>query len=909
VIDTSSQHLWELFVDEGLATLRQCLDLLAAPPTPWNRLGGLLEAMEAQSALMGVVEVSELAREAKQLALAAAGAREAPLDLAGALQDALVALQPAFSQLQVPDASGAHLDPAPLQAALQLLRGMPRQRARRGASPGVRAERAEHAPPAVTTPTAEPQAWVPQVDEDMVDPFIEECSERIESLATQLVLLESTNDPELRSSRPSGALRDEAAELVRSVFRDLHTLKGSSGFVGLPQMNRLAHAAEDLVGQIRDGSRAPDQVATDALLAALDGLRAVLDQAAARGPIDVAVDPLISRLRSDQPAPIPDEPATADSGAFPAPPTEPPRARGGGPPPECGPSTRDTGPAHRPTGLTLRVDFDKLDLLLNLVGELVLGKARIHEVLGALHDATDELDSRRRRVQPAPGTTDDGRPLHLLEGLSHDLDAATSRLDTVSSELRDQVMALRMVPIAGLLNKYRRVLRDLSRSVGKEVELEIRGAETELDKLLVEQLDDPLLHLVRNAIDHGIELPDLRDAAGKPRRGQVRLAATHRGHQIVIEVSDDGAGIDAERVGAKALDRGLVTADELSRMDRHQKLELIFLPGLSTASRVTGMSGRGVGMDVVREAIIGLKGNMEIYSTPGAGTRFELRLPLTLAISNVLLCRAGGQVLAVPIHAVQHTLMADPNRTREVAAYPTLRLDEEVPLIDVAASLGLAATHQPPPFPVALVESLGTTFGLVFDQLLGRREIVIKSLGSLLERVPCCAGTTLLGERCALILDVHALIRRALESPAGLTTSEGASAVVPTVLVAEDSDTVREDLRRTLSAAGFAVQEARDGNEALELAHRFQFDLVSTDVMMPGMDGYDLCRRLRQLPAYEQVPLIMLTGRDQEIDRIRGFDAGIDAYLVKPVNRAEMTALVRRLIDASAGSSTQSGGG
>jgi CheY-like chemotaxis protein len=373
----------------------------------------------------------------------------------------------------------------------------------------------------------------------------------------------------------------------------------------------------------------------------------------------------------------------------------------------------------------------------------------------------------------------------------------------------------------------------------------------------------------------------------------------------VIEVVDDGGGIEAERVGQKALDAGLIAEDELSRLDHHQVLELIFLPGLSTAGEVTRTSGRGVGMDVVREAIVGLKGSIEIESTPGRGTRFTLKLPLTLAISNVLLCHSGGQVLAVPIHAVKHTLMADPDQLRSVAAYPTLRLDEEIPLIDVAATLGLSPASSRGAFPIALVEALGGTYGLVFDKLLGRQEIVIKSLGSLIERVPCCAGATLLGERCALILDVPALIRRALESPAGLTVQEGpepadqASRGGPTLLVVEDSDTVREDLRRVLATEGYAVREARDGHEALELAARHRFDLVSTDVMMPGMDGYELCRRLRQLPAYDTIPIIMLTSRDQEIDRIQGFDAGVDAYLVKPVGRAEITAMVRRLLEAS----------
>lgn len=845
----SSQALWELFLDEASVRVERGLALLDEPeatsPEAQSRrlLGGLLATVAAEALLMGVEEVGLLAQELERAAL-----RPGP---AGALRAPLQLLDQALQQLRAPDASGAHLDPAPLRQAAQALR--------EGAAPAR-----PTAPPAAAESTSPAEeVWLPQVDEDLVEPFIEECGERIESLATHLVELETTQDP----------------ELVRTIFRDLHTLKGSSGFVGLARMNRLAHAAEDLVGEVRDGRCAADRSVTDALLAALDGLRAILDRAAARAPIDVPVDPLIARLRS---------PGRSE-------------AEAAAPPPAPGP------PAAEPAALTLRVDFDKLDHLLNLVGELVLGKAGVHDVLAALQRVIDELESRRR-LGEGNGTRAGGRQvaglLQLLESLTHDLEDGVGRLDMVSSELRDQVMKLRMVPIAGLFNKYRRVVRDLSHSLGKEVALEIRGADTELDKLLVERLDDPLLHLVRNAVDHGLELPDRRVAAGKPASGRVVLAAAHRGHQMVIEVSDDGAGIDAARVAAKAVDRGLVTADDLARMDRRQQLELIFTPGLSTSAEVTGLSGRGVGMDVVREAITELKGTIDIDSTPGSGTRFELRLPLTLAISNVLLCKAGGEVLALPIHAVKHTLMADPAQARTVAACPTLLLDQEVPLVDVAATLGLPHGERPPPFPVALVESVGGTFGLVFEELLGRQEIVIKSLGSLLERVPCCAGATLLGARCALILDVPALIRRALESPARRGARPGPAPVSPqsrpTVLVVEDSDTVREDLRRLLAAEGLAVHDARDGAAALTLAEQRRYDLVSTDVTMPGMDGYELCRRLRGLPLYEQVPIVMLTSRDQEIDRLRGFDAGVDAYLVKPIDRSEMIALVRRLLDRAA---------
>jgi two-component system, chemotaxis family, sensor kinase CheA len=864
----SSQDLWELFLQESDARVAACRALLQpdAASDAWLHLASELELLQSGAAQMGIAELATLVRAAKQRAL---GRRDADAPCADeVLGRALGLIQDALRQLAEPNASGALLEVAPLQAAIAELdlegarRKGPEARARAGAAATDITARAR-AGAAATDITAE--IWVPQVDEDMISPFIEECSERIESLGDSLLRLEDAQDP----------------ELTREVFRDLHTLKGSSGFVGLQRMNQLAHAAEDLVGQIRDGTRPADRAAIDALLASLDLLREILGRASVRAPIDVPIEAMIQRLRSADLTPaVPQAAATTSPTGTPAP-------------------ARPTVAARTPEGqLTLRVDFDRLDHLLNLVGELVLSKAAVIRNKDALRQLTDELDARRRN--PHAGAQLLTETLGSLEGLWNDLDEATSQLDVVSARLREQVMKLRMVPIAGLFNKYRRVVRDLSHSVGKEVQFELIGAETELDKLLVERLNDPLLHLVRNAVDHGVERPAAREAAGKQARGNVRLQASHRGHQILIEVADDGAGIDPARLGQKAVERGLISEENLERLEPQQRLELIFLPGLSTATEVTNLSGRGVGMDVVKEAIGALKGSIDIVSAPNAGTRFVLKLPLTLAISNVLLCQAGGQVLAVPLHAVKHTLIADPDQTRQVAAYPTLKLDEEIPLIDVARILGLPCAVDPSvrQLSVALVEEMGTTFGLVFDQLLGKQEIVIKSLGALLQRVPCCAGATLLGERCALILDVPALVRRALETPTDLShgAEERAAAPQAAVLIAEDSDTVREDLHRLLAAAGYAVRDARDGAEALQLCKKHRFDLISTDVMMPGIDGYELSRRLRKLPGYEEIPIVMLTSRDQEIDRIRGFDAGVDAYLTKPVERGEMLRMVARLL-------------
>jgi len=568
---------------------------------------------------------------------------------------------------------------------------------------------------------------------------------------------------------------------------------------------------------------------------------------------------------------------------------------------------------------TIRVDFDKLDRLLNLVGELVLGRDGLRGAIGALGAVTGELAgertlARRAAAGAAPSraglhqlSDEIGRVERVLTDISHDLDQSTGRLDSISSELRDQVMRLRMVPIGGVFRKHVRTVRDLAATLGKRARLELTGEDTELDKLLVEALDEPLMHLVRNAVDHGLETPDAREAAGKPPEGAIRLSASHRGNQVVIRIADDGRGMSPARLKDRARERGIATEAELAAMDDRAALELIFRPGFSTAAQISEVSGRGVGMDVVRQTIVSrLKGVIDIDSTPGAGSTFTLRLPLTLAIIQVLLARAGGEIFAIPLDAVIRTLVIRPSEIRRVADREVLEVrGRHVALIRLAHVLELdgddPADEQ---LHIVLTEQGGEVYGLACDHLVGKKEIVIKSLGELLAAVPCAAGATLLGERCALILDVPAVVQRALRQPARAAAPSPpgpAPAAGAEVLIVEDSDIVRESLRRLLAEAGYQVTVAPDGRAALELCKTRRFDLVSTDVMMPRMDGYELTRALRALPAYHDVPIVMVTSRGERIDRVRGFDAGVDEYITKPHDRQLLLRAVRKHLGRNGG--------
>jgi two-component system chemotaxis sensor kinase CheA len=475
-------------------------------------------------------------------------------------------------------------------------------------------------------------------------------------------------------------------------------------------------------------------------------------------------------------------------------------------------------------------------------------------------------------------------------------------------------MKLRMLPIARVFTKYQRTVRELAHALGKRARLELIGADTELDKVLLEQLEDPLLHLTRNAVDHGIELPAMRVASGKPEEGVITLGAERRGNQIVITVSDDGAGIDPERLRKKALAESLAAPEELAAMDDGALLDLIFRPGFSTAARVTEVSGRGVGMDVVRDTLTRMSGSIEVASTPGAGTQMILKLPLTLAIAQVLLVRVGGEELALPLDAVQRTLRLAPGEVQRVCDREVVFVGgEQVPLIWVADALELPGRGHPSQaqaqsetdgeLPAALVEAGGQWFALAVERLLGKREIVLKSLGGLIEQLPCVAGATLLGDRVALVLDVAQVVQRGLvHRPAAAPAQPSQPSGPPKaagrrrILLAEDSEVVRESLRRMLEANGYEVVAARDGAEALAIATRDTagFDLVSTDVMMPNLDGYELTRALRASSRHKDVPIMMVTSRAAELDRVRGFDAGVDEYLTKPLDGGELLRTVER---------------
>ncbi|HEY0192132.1 MAG TPA: chemotaxis protein CheA, partial [Kofleriaceae bacterium] len=456
---------------------------------------------------------------------------------------------------------------------------------------------------------------------DLVREFLAESRENLDQIDVDLVALEKA---------------PEDGSIVARVFRTLHTIKGTCGFLGFSQLESVSHAGENVLSALRDEEIAPTPVMTTVLLAMVDVIRALLariEQTGDEGHGDYAA--LIEQLHDLQhgKAPAPPPSATPDRAAMPAVPpppaamvVAPPTAQATIPPIQpiqtiptiiaAAPAHHDGHDAPAPAETSIRVDVALLDKLMNLVGELVLARNQIIQCNGAQGDAT--------------------------------FVGATQQLNLITSELQESVMKTRMQPIGTIWNKYPRVVRELARSCEKKVELEMEGETTELDKTLIEAIKDPLTHLVRNAVDHGIESLERRAAAGKPAVGKLLLRAYHEGGQVNIEVVDDGGGLDAERIRDKAVERGIITTDQAGRMSERELFRLVFLPGFSTAAKVTNVSGRGVGMDVVRTNIEKIGGQIDLHGVRGRGTTIKIKIPLTLAIIPALVVASGDNRYAIP---------------------------------------------------------------------------------------------------------------------------------------------------------------------------------------------------------------------------------------------------------------------
>ncbi|HPT99531.1 MAG TPA: hybrid sensor histidine kinase/response regulator [Armatimonadota bacterium] len=728
--------------------------------------------------------------------------------------------------------------------------------------------------------------------------------------------LQALNEGLLRLESESG----ETA-LIDELFRHAHSIKGSAQMVGLDLVSRVAHGLEDALGAVRSGKLSVSPPLLDVSFQTLDLLERLLedppDQAAlsqaeglaehlaaigAGGPVSRYDAAALMTADAGGEEGVPDGPATP---ALPAEgETEWPEAREQAAP-ERPAATAAPAAAGRMADV-MRVPIERVDHLLQLVGEL----ASLEQQGRALAEALNAHQAQLRRFRGSAGSPEAGLTGEQLEKLEQACARASRLVRTarrlvtaqaiLGREIRDAAMDLRLLPVATLFERFPRPVRDLARAAGKEVRLVIEGEETRLDKRILDELYDPILHLLRNAVDHGIEPPAERVEAGKPEQGTILLRAMPRGRTVCIEVSDDGRGISIEKVRQAACDRALVTPGEAAGLTEDQVLQLLFRPGFSTATQVTSVSGRGVGLDVVYSNVHDLKGVVRLENRPGEGATFSLEIPLTLATTRVLLLECGGVAYALPGALVQGVMEVDAAAARAACGQQVISWKgRTVPLWPLDAVLG--RSQRPPAGNrlAVLVTNAGSTVGLMVDRLLDEEEVVLKPVGALLESARLVtAGAVLGGGRIALLLDVDAVVKAASHVRAGATgTTESESARRYSILLADDALTTREVERAILDAAGYEVTAVADGQAAWEQLARRSFDLVVTDVEMPRMDGIALTRQITSDPRTARIPVIIISSLAKEEDRRRGLEAGAAAYIVKSAfDQENLLDLIERLI-------------
>ena len=775
---------------------------------------------------------------------------------------------------------------------------------------------------------------------EIMEDFLIEAFELIEQIDHDLVELEAN---------------PEDLELLNRIFRVAHTVKGSSSFLNFDVLTELTHHMEDVLNKARKGELKITPDIMDIVLESVDMMKGLLESirdngsdsaagidiknicvrltqisegeapsAAAEAPSAPAPEPVkepepavpaeeaapevsdaeLSKLSdSEVEAEIErllkvrkaeDQARRASKGIAPKSPEEIAPAASAAPAPaaKSAPSRERDADKKVPAASsssavaqeqTIRVEVKRLDHLMNLIGELVLGKNRLLKIY-------DDVEER-----------------YEGEKFLEELNQVVSSLSLVTTDIQLAVMKTRMLPIAKVFNKFPRMIRDLSRDLGKQIDLEISGEETELDKSIVEEIGDPLVHIIRNSCDHGIEDPETRKAMGKPEKGLVQLKAYNEGNHIVVEIVDDGKGLDADMLKSKSIEKGIITEREADAMSEKEAFGLIFRPGFSTAAKVTNVSGRGVGMDVVKTNIEKLNGIIDIESEVGKGTVMKLKIPLTLAIIQSLLVGTQEEFYAIPLASVLETVRVPIDDIYTIDGKNVLRLrDEVLSLVRLSDVFGVEKVFDGGDHTyVVIIGVAEAKLGIIVDTLVGQEEIVIKSMGDYLQNIPGIAGATIRGDgRVTLIIDVGAMMEMAKDIKVDIRAEIEDSTKAKEkpsdykVLIVDDSKMDRTIMQKALEPTGVTIIEATNGVEALNVikSGEHSFDAILIDIEMPRMDGYTLAGEIRKYSKYRNLPLIAVTSRTSKTDRLRGVEVGMTEYITKPYSAEYLENVVRKNI-------------
>ncbi|NLU12379.1 MAG: response regulator [Gammaproteobacteria bacterium] len=688
--------------------------------------------------------------------------------------------------------------------------------------------------------------------------FVEEAKEHLGRLGSGLAEIEQ------------GAV---SAEKINSLFRSVHTLKGSSRMLKLEPITQVSHSLEDLLSALREGRVAPNPAVIALLYQGVDALSDQVQQLIECGQVE-ALSSVNTQLCQQLTA-------TAEGQALNAVAAEPMAFKSS----ELA-AENASGASAQPTltaSDTVRVKLDKLDELIKLMGELVSSHAGMRELAMTSQQLEQQLQQQLHSHLPV-----------AMQQFSRKMRDIVLAQENLMQELHDKTLQMRMLPLTIVLEPAARLVRDMARSLGKQVECRISGSEIELDRQMIDQLADPIIHLLRNALDHGIETPDIRQQKCKPVQGLLQISARQDGGWVVLEVRDDGQGLSLVTIRDKALKKGLVSSEQLAEMSDQQVSDLIFEPGFSTSNIITEFSGRGVGMDVVKRSIVDdLQGVISLHSSLDQGTWFTLRLPLSLAMMRVLLIRAGEQVLGFTAQYVTELISVAVSGLINVADRNAVIIRNEfVPVIELvdllqlppasAAKKSLSRTRSE--LLLLVIRVHNEKLALIIDELLDERDLVIKQLPEHLRFNALISGMVTIGhnELVSLIHVPYVLdIARKARQPVNRLAQTDQEKPKKRILVVDDSLNTREIERDVLEAWGYHVTLAEHGQEGLDKALAEQFDAVLTDVEMPIMDGFTLTARLREHERYQTCPIIIITSREKESDRRRGIEVGADAYIVK----------------------------
>lgn len=750
-----------------------------------------------------------------------------------------------------------------------------------------------------------------------IEKFKEEASEHLQKLNEGIITLESEPDNE---------------EVISELMRSAHTLKGSSKMVGLLKISEIAHKVEDLFLAVKDKKIKAGSHVSDAIFNALDAILYLVNEAAPDKETDFDNQEIIDELDLLLEKPDSDE-KNDDLRVVKEKKKETEE--------DIKEEERETEKSFKigdkteekikdkikKTTETIRVKTNQIDTILNLVGEIVINQikaerrqldlknlnSKIDDQLSNLDqlkeiinfmlsdtngDSKNYLDSSIERLK-ASIIESQKASLQIFKNYGDDI----SQMNIVVNELQEKSMVIRMLPISTIFNKYPRAVRDLAKEFEKKVNLVIKGETTELDKKVLEEINDPLIHLVRNSVDHGIEKPEERKRLGKKEVGQLILSASHEGDHILIEISDDGRGIDPEKIKQTAIKKGYINEDEASGLDEQDILYLIFESGFSTSTIITDVSGRGVGMDIVKKKIEEeLKGSVKIESNLGKGVKYTLMLPLTLAIIRALLIKVGDRIFAIPTTALEETIKINQRKIQKIKGKEAFQLRGNfIPLVSLSNILGLKERGSVDgDISIVIINSGGRRIGFKVQDLIFEQQIVIKTLGNHLKKVTNIAGTTILGEgEIVLILHIPDLIKSAREIEglkAWYKKKKGSKQSEVKILVVEDSLTTRELEKSIFEAAGYQVDLAINGQEALSLLDQKNYDLVVTDIQMPLMDGFELTKTIKENDKLKQIPVVILTSLENDTEKQKGIEVGADAYIVKSTfDQASLLNTINRL--------------